>query len=233
MLGGIGASLWFWLRLASHDRRLLIIYVSALAGAFAGAKVVYVLAEGYQHFGGPDMWLQLATGKSLLGGLLGGYLAVEMTKPLVGYSGVTGDWFALIAPIGIVLGRIGCWVHGCCAGIPCAPAWFTVTDSAGIARWPSVAVEILFNLIFLGTVGLLRERRSLPGQHFHLYLIAYGAFRFVHEFLRSEPRVIGPITGYHLAALVVLGLGVAGFVQRRARLRNHQAYAAPASASNH
>src|SRR5438876_9867701 len=106
MLGAIAVSLCFWLLQARRDRRLFIIYVAALAGAFAGAKIVYFLAEGYAHLGAADMWLQLATGKSILGGLLGGYATVEIAKPLLGYSGVTGDRFALIVPVGIILGRL-------------------------------------------------------------------------------------------------------------------------------
>jgi phosphatidylglycerol:prolipoprotein diacylglycerol transferase len=135
----------YWSRIARRDRRLVTIYFFALVGAFVGAKIVYFAAEGYQHIGAPDFWLQLATGKSILGGLLGGYITVEITKRVVRYPGVTGDWFALIAPIGILLGRIGCLVQGCCRGISCRQSWYTIQDSNGISRWPSVPVEILFN----------------------------------------------------------------------------------------
>jgi phosphatidylglycerol:prolipoprotein diacylglycerol transferase len=41
----------------------------------------------------------------------------------------------------------------------------------------------------------------LPGQHFHLYLIAYGLFRFAHEFLRATPKAFGGLSGYQLIAL--------------------------------
>src|SRR6266487_510212 len=92
MLAGIVVSMCFWSRLARRDDRLQAIYVAALIGAFLGAKVVYFFAEGYQHLGASDMWLQLATGKTILGGLLGGYAAVEGAKRLVGYAGTTGDW---------------------------------------------------------------------------------------------------------------------------------------------
>lgn len=215
MLGGIVVSLFFWSRVARRDARLPGIYLAALAGAFLGAKAVYFLAEGYLHWGMPDFWLQLATGKSILGGLLGGYATVEIAKRLAGYHGVTGDWFALIVPIGILIGRIGCWIHGCCPGIECDPAWFTMRDAAGHARWPAVPVEMGFNLVALAAIFSLHKAKRLEGQHFHLYLIAYGAFRFFHEFLRDEPRIIPPLSGYQLAALAVLVLGVVGFVRRR------------------
>jgi phosphatidylglycerol---prolipoprotein diacylglyceryl transferase len=215
MLAGIAVSIFFWARLARRDDRLLLIYVAALIGAFLGAKLVYLAAEGWLHFGAPDMWLQLATGKSILGALLGGYLAVEIAKRAVGYTAVTGDWFAFIAPVGIILGRIGCLMHGCCLGKVCEPSWFTLKAADGTDRWPAVPMEILFNVIAVVVFFWLRRKRILPGQHFHLYLIGYGAFRFFHEFLRDTPRVAGAITGYQLAALAVLGLGVAGFMRRR------------------
>ncbi|HWY75811.1 MAG TPA: prolipoprotein diacylglyceryl transferase family protein [Verrucomicrobiae bacterium] len=218
MLGGIGITIVFWSRLARRDERLLMVYVAALIGAFLGAKVIYILAEGWMHFGAPDMWLQLATGKSILGALLGGYVAVELAKKCVGYSGATGDWFACIAPIGIIVGRIGCLLHGCCQGIACQPAWFTLNDPNGVARWPAVPVEIIFNVAAAIVFFTMRWRNKLPGQHFHLYLIAYGIFRFFHEFVRQEPRILGPFSGYQMAALAVFVLGIGGFLRRQRRL---------------
>src|SRR5580700_940637 len=89
MLAGIITGLLFWKRLAKRDDRLLLIYIAALVGAFLGAKIVYVISEGWLWFGKPYMWLMLATGKSILGALLGGYAAVEIAKRAVGYRGIT------------------------------------------------------------------------------------------------------------------------------------------------
>jgi phosphatidylglycerol:prolipoprotein diacylglycerol transferase len=215
MLAGIVISVLFWSRLARRDRRLVWIYIAALAGAFIGAKIVYLLAEGWLDWGQPDKWQRLATGKSILGGLLGGYAGVEIAKSMLGYAGATGDWFALIAPVGIMLSRVGCWFHGCCQGVACSPAWYTVKDSAGVDRWPSVPMEIAFNLCAMAVFLWLRRARLLLGQHFHLYLIAYGLFRFAHEFVRAEPRVAGPFSGYQFAALAVLALGLIRFASRQ------------------
>ena len=217
MLAGIFVSIFFWSRLARRDDRLLLVYIAALAGAFIGAKLVYVLAEGWLHFGAPDMWRQLATGKSILGALLGGYAAVELAKRFVGYRRATGDWFAFIAPAGIIIGRIGCLTYGCCLGRVCEPAWYTMNDATGTARWPAVPAEIVFNVAAIVVFYFLRRAHKLSGQHFHLYLMAYGAFRFAHEFLRDTPRVAGPVTGYQIAALAVFALGAIGFVIRRNR----------------
>jgi phosphatidylglycerol:prolipoprotein diacylglycerol transferase len=238
LLLGVGTTLWWWSRLARRDERLLIIYVAALVSAFLGAKLVYLAAEGWMFWNSPDRWLIWATGKSILGALLGGYAGVELAKKATGYHQATGDWFALVAPVGIIFGRIGCLLHGCCLGQECRPHWWTLRDVHGAERWPAVPVEIGFNLAALGAFLFLRRKSvglresyettdsanlhvgaSLRGQHFHLYLIGYGLFRFGHEVLRATPRIGTAFTGYQLASLAVAGLGVWGFLRRRADAR--------------
>ena len=116
MLCVLAVSVVLWTRIATRDHRLLLIYIAALVSAFLGAKLVYLAAEGWLHWNEPDRWLQFATGKSITGALLGGYAGVEMAKRLVGYRKPTGDFFAVVAPIGIGLGRFSCILHGCCLG---------------------------------------------------------------------------------------------------------------------
>ena len=248
LLVAIAASLFTWTRLARRDHRLVLIYVAALLSAFIGAKLVYVLAEGWLDWPMPDRWLRLATGKSVLGALLGGYAGVELAKHALGHRAATGDLFALVAPLGIGIGRIGCLLHGCCLGEQCAPAWWTLRDAQGVARWPAVPLELAFNIAAIVIFLLLRSRAcesagtspheapagnradvakisprshergyAMRGQHFHLYLIGYGAFRFAHEWMRVTPKIAGMISGYQLAALACVALGVWGF-RRRARL---------------
>ena len=215
MLAGIFVSILFWSRLARRDERLVLIYIAALAGAFLGAKLVYLGAEGWLHWHDANRWLVLATGKSITGALLGGYLAVEIAKKFLKYSGTTGDWFAVIVPVGIMLGRIGCMMQGCCLGKVCTANWFTINDVNGVPRWPASQVEFIFNALMLGVVLMLRWGKIAPGQLFHIYLIAYGVFRFFHEFLRDTPAILGPFSGYQIAALAIIILGATGFVWRR------------------
>ncbi len=183
-LGAVG-----WWRMSRRDRRLVPIYLVGLLGAFLGAKLAFLFAEGWQYWRLPVPWLPLLTGKSVLGALPGGYAGVEFAKWRLGYRSHTGDWFASFAPAGILLGRVGCLLQGCCLGMRCdRAAWWTLADAAGVPRWPAVPVEMLFNASALAVFWVMRRRRLLPGQHFHLYLMAYAAFRFFHEFLRDTPR---------------------------------------------
>jgi phosphatidylglycerol:prolipoprotein diacylglycerol transferase len=207
-----GFLLW---RLRRRDADLLTVYLITLAGAFLGAKVVYLLAEGWMFWDHPERWRILLTGKTILGALLFGYPAAELAKHFLGYRQVTGDWFALAVIPGIILGRIGCLTQGCCNGRVCAPAWWTVRDAAGVDRWPSVPVEMLFNLTAWVVLFTLHRCGRQRGQLFHLYLMAYGLFRFAHEFVRGTPRVQGVWSGYQVAAAAVFLLGLWGYRKRR------------------
>jgi phosphatidylglycerol---prolipoprotein diacylglyceryl transferase len=217
MLAGVIVSILLWAPRMRADNRLVTLYLMALAGAFLGAKLVYLAAEGWMHIGTAGMWMHLVTGKSIIGALLGGYLAVELTKRGIGYTAVTGDLFAAVVPIGVAIGRVGCWFAGCCLGRETEPHWWTLDDVHGISRWPSVPMEFAFNLLAALAFTLMRRRGLLPGQHFHLYLIAYGGFRFLHEFMRDTPRVVAGLSGYQLAAVLVMVVGIVGYARRAGR----------------
>lgn len=214
LLAGIAVSLVVWFRLTRREPRLLAVYAGGLLGAFTGAKLIYLVAEGWLFWDSPQRWLIWATGKTILGALLGGYAGVEIAKKFAGYERATGDLWAIAAPLGIILGRTGCLLHGCCLGRECAPAWWTLRDHIGTARWPAVPAEIAFNALALAVFIVMRRTARWPGQHFHLYLIAYGTIRFAHEFLRDTPRITPGLSGYHFAALACVALGAWGFAKR-------------------
>jgi len=216
MAAGILIGAVYWYRRSRGQSDLLLIYLGALVGGFAGAKIAYLLAEGWLEWQQPDRWLRWATGKSVLGGLLGAYAGVELTKHLTGHKQSTGDAFALIVPVGILLGRVGCYLNGCCLGRPVAGV-FAVRDMRGMARWPAPFVEGLFQVVILIAILLLQRRGLLRDRLFFLYLTAYGLFRFAHEFMRDTPRILLGLSGYQIIALLMACLG-AFMLWRRTKL---------------
>ncbi len=206
MAAGILIGAVFWYRRSQGQSGLLLIYLGALIGGFAGAKIAYLLAEGWLEWSQPDRMLRWATGKSVLGGLLGAYAGVEWTKHFVGHKQSTGDAFAVIVPIGILLGRVGCFMNGCCLGKPTAGV-FATRDVSGIARWPAPLVEGAFQVIMLAIILLLQRRGLLRDRLFFLYLTTYGVFRFVHEFMRDTPKLWLGLSGYQFIALMMSALG--------------------------
>ncbi len=190
------------------------MYVGGLVGALLGAKLGYVLAELPFRWGEPAFWLYLLHGRTVLGALLGGYVGVEGGKWLVRERASTGDRFALIVPVGIALGRVGCLCYGCCRGVVCEASWWTIADGNGVARWPAPAVEMGFNLLMAGLIAWLWRRGRLRGQLFHVYLIGYGLFRVAHEPMRESVRYSLGFTPYQVLAAVLVGFAVWRFVQR-------------------
>jgi len=201
-----------WLRRHRSSPEMFVVYLGAIIGAFAGAKFAYFFAEGWLDWPRPDRWLRLATGKSVLGGLLGGYAGVELAKKLVGHQSSTGDGFAVIVPLGLALGRVGCFFNGCCAG----KRGYTGIFAARDGRWPAALVEGAFQLAMLTLLFELRRRGLLRDRLIFLYFAIYGLFRFAHEFLRETPEMIFGITGYQILALV---LTVSGCVMLQKRSR--------------
>ncbi len=205
LVTGIIIGAVYWIRVSKNDSRLPLIYLGGLVGAFIGAKLAFLFAEGWLYLAHPQRIPILLSGKSIIGALPGGWAGVEIVKKSMGYTAITGDRFATILPVPLILGRIGCLHAGCCTGIICP-----------FGKWPSVPVEIAFQLFSILALWIMRKRSILPGQHFHLYLIAYGLFRFLHEFLRATPKPFLIFSGYQLIALA---LAVAAIFAFRARSR--------------
>ena len=124
-------------------------------------------------------------------------------------------------------GRIGCFLAGCCHGIPTSSfAGVTFTDEACFADplntplHPTQLYEAGF--IFLVMIGLLflRHRRKFYGQLFLLYLMAYALGRFVIEYFRGDLGrgyiIENVISHSQLIALIIL-LTVAALYIHKAR----------------
>ncbi len=214
MLAAIVCSAWYWFVKSKRDPALLPVYIGALGGAFLGAKFAYFFAEGWRDWPLPDRWPRLFAGKSVIGGLLGGYAGVEMMKGLVGYTKHTSDLFALIVPLGIALGRVGCWLQGCCLGKPTTLHLLAARDRLGVARWPASQVELVFQLLIFSVFIVLRRDPKFTGRLIFLYFAVYGIFRFFHEFVRDTPPLVGGITGYQILSLVTATLGAWMFIRR-------------------
>ena len=217
MAAAIVVSAIYWFTKSKHEPSLLVVYIGALGGAFIGAKLAYIFAEIWFDWGAPDFWLRLATGKSILGGLLGGYAGVEIMKKLVRYEKPTGDAFAVILPVGLIMGRVGCWLHGCCLG-KCVPdnSMLALHDRAGVTRWPAVPVEMAFLVAMLALIWFWKTRGAFRDRLFFVFLAAYGVFRFAHELLRETPKWWGVVSGYQVISLAMAALGV-GMAWRRGK----------------
>jgi prolipoprotein diacylglyceryltransferase len=154
-------------------------------------------------------------GKTIVGGLLGGWLAVEIAKHITGIRSRTGDLFALPLCVGIAVGRIGCFVAGLADdtyGKPTRLPW-AVDFGDGIGRHPTQLYEIIF-LALLG-VGLTRLVGVKEGARFRIFLAAYLAWRLVIDFLKPQPLVAGLNLIQWACMAGLLAIGVLALNDRR------------------
>jgi phosphatidylglycerol:prolipoprotein diacylglycerol transferase len=151
-----------------------IVVAAALIGSALGARAL----------AWPD-------GKTIVGGMIGGLIAVELVKWRIGVRSRTGDLFALPLCVGIAIGRLGCFLEGLGDATYGNPtSLFTGVDFGdGIPRHPTQLYESAFVLLLAAFVIVTRERFAKAGDRFRLFMVSYMSFRLLVDFIKPEPRV--------------------------------------------
>ena len=174
------------------------IALGAFCGSMVLAKIPYLLMDPEGLRTG-HAWLE--NGKTITFGLVGGYLGVEYAKYSLGIRQKTGDAFAVPAAVAIAIGRIACFVGGCCYGTPTNLPW-AVRFGDGIPRHPTQLFESAFHVGMAVLLYQLRQREIFRGNLIKFYFLSYFAYRFVTEYIRPEPRLLLNLTLYQWSALV-------------------------------
>jgi prolipoprotein diacylglyceryltransferase len=154
----------------------------------------------------------LAPSHSIAGALAGGIVAVELWKALHGVRVSTGGALVLPICVGISVGRLGCffagfpdYTYGIVTNLPWA-----VDLGDGIGRHPVQLYESLamaaFTIVYVR--ARLRDAAWAREHAFHAMIIFYACQRFVWEFLKPYPAVVGPLNVFHflMGGLVAYGL---------------------------
>ncbi|MFB0515783.1 MAG: prolipoprotein diacylglyceryl transferase [Candidatus Neomarinimicrobiota bacterium] len=161
------------------------------------------IAEGIQNFG---------AGLVFFGGLIGGTLAVTLVvrrKKM--------DWLSIadvLAPyliMGYAIGRIGCFLTGCCHGVPSQLPWAVAfprgAEPTIVPVHPTQLYELTLGLAIFGFLYWLRPRAGFAGQVFSLYLILAGTERFFIEFIRTNRHYALGLTGAQFFGIIAVVIG--------------------------
>jgi phosphatidylglycerol---prolipoprotein diacylglyceryl transferase len=209
-------------------RRYYLLQAITLVGAIVGAKIVVLMGDhGWPLVPVRGLEDVLGAGRSVVGGLLFGFLTAEAAKPLLGYTQPPNDRFAAILPFSLAVGRVGCFLSGCCRGTP-HDGWLSVTYADGIARHPAQLYEAAFQLAIGVLLMALARRRVLHGRLFALYLVAYGVYRFLSEFIRETPHVLAGYSVYQAFCVLMVLAGAVTLALRRKGFDGFTHSAAPA-----
>jgi phosphatidylglycerol---prolipoprotein diacylglyceryl transferase len=208
------------------DWTIVWISLAAILGAGVGARLItaWEHVEYYAALDGVPLTVAIEhSGKSIIGALAGGYLAIVIAKRAFRYRRSTGDAYVLAIPVATAIGRIGCFLSELPLGTPTTLPWgISVSPEAAAAfarcpgcelpMHPSMLYEVFFNVIAALVILRYRDRVPVPGDAVKLYLLAAGIFRFFVEFVRgNEPQALG-LTGPQWVLIPLVGLLVVHFL---------------------
>jgi prolipoprotein diacylglyceryltransferase len=150
----------------------------------------------------------LRIGHSIAGALTGGIVAIELFKYKKGIKVSTGSIFVFPLMAGIVLGRLGCFFSGLSDetyGTATTLPW-AINLGDGIPRHPVPLYESLTVLVSLLALMYWRRRHESQFQSlgFYLFILIYSFQRFVWEFFKPYPALIGRFNLFHALCLIML-----------------------------
>jgi len=176
----------------SLDNRWWIIATAAV-GTALGSKILGCVEQAPEIVHEWRNPAYLISGKSIVGGLVGGWIAVEWIKRRLGVTVSTGDLFAIPLALGIAIGRVGCFLAGLpdqTYGIATTLPW-GVDFGDGVLRHPTQLYETAFLLAFSLALWMFVRQPHRNGDVFKLFMAGYMGWRLLVDFLKPEFRVLG------------------------------------------
>jgi phosphatidylglycerol:prolipoprotein diacylglycerol transferase len=190
--------------------RIRVIAAVAIAGLLGCGIPAYLVGGPVEELA----WSRWIAPKTVLGGLLFGFVGAAIYKRAAGVTAETSDAFARGACLMMLIGRLGCIARHCCFGVRSAIG-FDFGD--GHARVPVQAIEATVVLVLFFAIHTLQRKNLLENRRLFVLFTSYGLVRFFLEFLR-EP-IAGSWLGIGAYQWLALLLASVGVYQIRARNR--------------
>ena len=207
---------------------VLNLMVGISFGVIVGARLFYVIfyGAGYYVAHPLDAFALSQGGMSFHGGLVGAVVggsivckASDLSIPTICDLGVIG------APLGLFFGRCANFINGELWGKPTDLPWGVMFETGGaVYRHPSQLYEALLEGLVMFAILYVLSRKYPPrpqGTFIGTFLMLYGIFRFVVEFVRVPDEQLGYLFGSFITMgqllslpLVVLGIVVLVMARR-------------------
>lgn len=187
-----------------NNENTFYLLIGALVGGALGAKIPIIIIYWNLILANfPDLSF-LISGRTIIGGLIGGFIGVRFVKYKLKIKDKRGNLFAPAIALGVAVGRVGCFLRGCCFGketfLP-----FGVNYGDGLLRHPTQIYEIIFMLGMFFYISWRNKQNPPFGSSFRILMLSYFIFRFFIEFIRVEPMFFLGLTIFQWICLVVVG----------------------------
>ena len=185
--------------------------IACILAAIVGARIGYVIVEWQNYINNPLEILNIRQGglvwyTGLIGGFLGGTFYVRWKK-------LDFWWMADVVMVSVcfshVLGRIGCYLYGCCYGMSLEsnhPLYWMAVRFPGhtVDRLPIQLISSFSLLMICFMLIYLFSKNMRRGSVFVIYIGGYGLLRFILEFFRADPR--GEFLGLQISTSQGIGI---------------------------
>lgn len=184
---------WYWAPILS-----LTVFIIGIIGG----KLLALVEVGFNA--------ELAANRRIWGSILLLIVVIGIVTKLTKRDFAQAyDISAVATLIAGIIVRIACLVDGCCGGIPITPG--------GTFRWPLVEMEMLLDIVLVIYFWNRVYKGKTKGLAYPIFVLIYGVFRFVIEWLRDE--YTGQIGPFHLAhiwsLLAIVGATIAIWLIKR------------------
>ncbi len=228
--GALGITFWRARREGIDSDSVAGLAVWLISGGFIGARLMFVVQHPETVHRISDVFKIWQGGIVFYGCIMGGLIGSViywMRHPFPFLA--MADAVAPALAVGSTLGRVGCFLNGCCFGARsdsplavCFPAgsppWIRHVESGllspssgfSLAVHPTQLYAALDGLLLLGLLTWFYPRRRRDGEVMALLMVAYPVLRFANESLRAdEPAVVAGLTAAQAISVGLLLAGVA------------------------
>ncbi|MFV8331630.1 prolipoprotein diacylglyceryl transferase [Flavobacterium sp. XS2P14] len=205
----IGYRYYAYLRKKQEDliqttNRFSIIFGAAM-GAFLGSRIMGFFESPIL----PDDLISIVKAlntKTIMGGLFGGLLGVELTKKIINEKNSSGDLFTFPIILGIFIGRMGCFLSGTneftYGNVTSSFVGMNLGDN--LTRHPTALYELIFLFVLFLFLWRLKNRGLKNGLLFEYFMISYFTFRFLIEFIKPNIFFILGLSSIQILSLTCL-----------------------------
>jgi phosphatidylglycerol:prolipoprotein diacylglycerol transferase len=202
------------------DKMLDLVIVMLLSGII-GARSLYVMLNINYYISNPFEVIDLSKGGLVwYGGFLFGLIMVLSYLKLNRMN----FWSAtdLIAPyiaLAQAIGRIGCFLNGCCYGTEVGPGYpiGICFPGSAVYRHPTELYSAAALVVIFFVLRIWQDKVHFTGEIFLAYGVLYSLKRFLIEFLRGDnPRVIYGLTLSQCISLVIFIISLAALIYKGA-----------------
>jgi len=188
-----------------------------LVGSMIGARLYYIIFFGIKDFLAEPLSIFKVWqgGLSIHGGILGGILAGLVFSKVHKVSfWVLADVVSPSLILGQAIGRIGCFLNGCCFGAPIRPF-------CGMVSHPTQIYELVLDFFGFLVLWNLRKKIRQGGGLFLSYAMAYSFIRIVVSRFRADNLYLfnTGLTLADLTSLIMFIIAMILFVNRKTCLK--------------